>query len=312
MTNEEHDSIVITTDDEGERLDKILAKHFETVKSRTYFQSLIEDEKVLLNGQAVKKRYRPKAGDEVEVYFSCDPAITLTPEAIPLDIVYEDEALLVINKPSGMVVHPAAGNWSGTFVNALLHHCGYSDLLAEDKDSLRPGIVHRLDKETTGLLVAAKQSNAQRLLIAQFSQRQVHKEYLALCVGNPGNRTIEQPIGRHPTLRKLMAVTPNGRNSTTICQTLAYNNELSYVKVTLITGRTHQIRVHLSHCGTPVLGDPLYGHERCNRKHGLQRQMLHAHRLRFNHPITGKLLELEAPLPNEMQSILKSEKLCVC
>jgi 23S rRNA pseudouridine1911/1915/1917 synthase len=303
----DQENLVVSPEEVGLRLDKILADRFASVKSRTYFQNLIENSCVFVNGSAVKKRYQPKAGDEIDVQFICTPELAISPENIPLDIIYEDASLLVINKPSGMVVHPAVGNWTGTFVNALLHHCGQPTLFGND--TVRPGIVHRLDKETTGLLIAAKNDLVQRHLIEQFSQRSVYKEYLAICFGNPGNLTIDQPIGRHPKDRKLMAVVPTGRRAISQCQTIAFNGELSLVNIVLVTGRTHQIRVHLSSVSKPVLGDPLYGSERVNRRYGIQRQMLHAHRLRFIHPVSGTELSLEAPIPLEMKNIIYNEKL---
>lgn len=305
---EEIDSIIITEDEAGERLDKILAQRFDTIKSRTYFQMLIEEQKVLLNNCAVKKRIKPQTGDEVQIHFILTPEIGLSPEPIPLDILYEDDDILVINKPAGMVVHPGTGNWTGTFVNALLYHCKH---LCEGLSSsnLRPGIVHRLDKDTSGLLIAAKTTLAQQRLISMFANRQIHKEYLAICIGNPGDIEINAPIGRHPVNRKLMAVLPEGRPALSFCKTLAYDNKFSIVRIILATGRTHQIRVHLKHIGTPVLGDASYGSVQMNAKQAVTRQMLHAQRLRFNHPINDKLVELEAPVPLDMAKWMRNASL---
>lgn len=305
MNSEDTDLIVITEEEAGQRLDKILAKRFSEVRSRTYFQDLIEDRCVLLNGSPVKKRVQPKAGDEVEIAFRATPELELKPEAIPLEILYEDDDILAVNKPPGMVVHPALGNWSGTFVNALLYHCQHLEMQPQMLDSLRPGIVHRLDKETSGLLLAAKTSLAQQRLIALFSSRAVFKEYLAICVGNPGDRDIDAPIGRHPVHRKLMTVVEGGRSALSRCHTLAFDGELAVVSVILVTGRTHQIRVHLKHLGTPVLGDPLYGSAAMNKRYHLSRQMLHARRVRFTHPMTQKELELNAPFPSEMEELMQ-------
>ena len=295
MQPEEQESLIITVEEGGERLDKILAGRFRDIKSRTYFQYLIEEGRVWVNGETVKKREKLAEGDEILIHFILTPEIGLSPEPIPLDIVYEDDALLVINKPAGMVVHPAVGNWTGTFVNALLHHC---QGLEQSKD-LRPGIVHRLDKETTGLLIAAKTPLVQQRLIEQFSTRQVYKEYLAICLGNPGKQEIQAPIGRHPVNRKLMAVVPNGRPAISRCETVAHRGPLSLVKIVLLTGRTHQIRVHMKHVGMAVLGDDTYGNLQANQKYGAERQMLHASRLKLEHPLTKKMLELEAPLPED-------------
>jgi 23S rRNA pseudouridine1911/1915/1917 synthase len=295
------DLVVIMEEEAGERLDKILARRFSHIRSRTYFQDLIADQCVLLNGSPVKKRVKPKEGDEVEIAFRVAPELELKAEAIPLEILYEDEAILAINKPVGMVVHPAVGNWTGTFVNALLYHC---QQLPED--ALRPGIVHRLDKETTGLLLAAKTPLAQQKLIELFASRRVYKEYLAICVGNPGEGRIDAPIGRHPIQRKLMAVVEGGgRAALTQFHTVAFDGHLSVVNIVLCTGRTHQIRVHMKHRGFPVLGDPLYGSLSANQRYGKSRQLLHAWRLRFTHPLTGELIELEAIPPPEMETLIR-------
>lgn len=306
MDNNETDSLIISPEEAGERLDKILAKRFHTIKSRTYFQMLIEEQRVLLNNSVVKKRIQPKAGDEVLIHFILTPEIGLSPEPIPLEIIYEDEFLLVVNKPAGMVVHPAVGNWTGTFVNALLHHCNQLETCLTG--DLRPGIVHRLDKETSGLLIAAKTMKSQQLLISQFAQRKIHKEYLAICIGNPGEIEIDAPIGRHAIHRKMMTVTPEGKPSLSICNTIAYDNKFSLVRIILATGRTHQIRVHMKHHGTPILGDSTYGNLQMNTKYGVCRQLLHAQSLSFQHPITGKLLELEAQAPKDMETWIEKLK----
>lgn len=301
--------ITITEEEAGERLDKVLAARYKQVQSRTYFQSLIEQQCVLLNGLPVKKRIKPKAGDEVEIEFILTPELDLKPEPIPLDIIYEDEHLLIVNKPAGMVVHPAVGHWQGTFVNALLHHC-QGQFLIDDSASLRPGIVHRLDKDTTGLLIAAKHIRAQQQLVSMFAGKEIHKVYHAICLGNPGNVEIRAAIGRHPKNRQLMSVREEGgKEALTFCRSLFFNHQLSLVEIVLATGRTHQIRVHLAYQGTPVLGDAVYGNAAANRKYGVERQMLHAKLLRFKHPITGCLLEVEAPLPEDMGKVIQKYKL---
>lgn len=309
MTQDDDAGTFFITDEEaGERLDKILAARLSGAGSRTYFQYLIDEGKVLLNGAPVKKRAKPVCGDEVEVEYILTPELTLKAENIPLDILYEDESILVVNKPAGMVVHPAAGHWSGTFVNALLHHCGKVEGIVESDPAyaLRPGIVHRLDKDTSGLILAAKTLQAQQKLIEMFTGRRVHKEYLALCVGNPGSGTIEAPIGRHPVHRKQMAVLEEGgRQAITHYRTLAHDAKLSLVSIVIATGRTHQIRVHMRHHGSPVLGDAVYGVASANVKYGADRQMLHAYKLRFEHPITGKELSFEAEIPADMQRLIK-------
>lgn len=292
----------------GRRVDQFLTEIFPLKQSRTYFQFLIEQGAVLVNGLAVKKRRLLTGGDEVSVRLIPSPELTLEAEDIPLDIVYEDEELLAINKPAGMVVHPAAGNWSGTFVNALLHHCKKGALTLEGvgSDAKRPGIIHRLDKDTTGVLLAAKTAQAHRQLCEQFAARCVYKEYLAVCVGlPPPSGIIELPLARHPVHRQSMAVREGGKEAVTHYEVISKNGELSLVKIILKTGRTHQIRVHMSHLGFPILGDTLYGKASANKKWGIQRQLLHAHILEFSHPVSGEKTVIAAKkLPEEMEKII--------
>lgn len=305
------DFLIVSDEEAGERLDKLLATRFKERYSRTYFQHLIEEGLVLLEGEMAKKRDKPKAGDEIEVQFAEAKEIDLLPEAIPLDILYEDAYLLAINKPVGMVVHPAPGNWKGTFVNALLHHCQtlQREISATDRQALRPGIVHRLDKETSGVLLAAKTAHVQQKLTHLFASRAIYKEYIAICIGHPPDGEVATPIGRHPTNRKQMAVvTSGGKLAVTKIKTLGTAGPLSCVSVRILTGRTHQIRVHLKHLGTPILGDPLYGNATSNKKHNVTRPLLHASLLRFDHPITGEKLEITAPIPPDMAQWVK--KLC--
>jgi len=300
--------IFITAEEEGERLDKVLAKRFLDIKSRNYFQTLIDKERILLNGVIPKKRVKLTKNDEVEIHFILTPEIGLKPENIPLNIVFEDEDIIVINKPAGMVVHPAPGHWTGTFVNALLYHCqGLETCKPVDtrENYPRPGIVHRLDKETTGLLVAAKNALAHERLVQMFAAREVHKEYLALCIGNPGDREIKSHIGRHPINRKLMTVLETGgKEAITLCKTISHSERFSLVNVTILTGRTHQIRVHLKSVNTPILGCPLYGNPQINQKYQVTRQMLHAAHLNFKHPIKATQLEFTLPLPADMKSLI--------
>ena len=209
--------------------------------------------------------------------------------------------MLVINKPAGMVVHPAPGNWSGTFVHALLGHCG--SLL--DQDSLRPGIVHRLDKETSGLLIAAKERQTQQRLIEMFASRSIEKEYLAIVIGNPGKGKVTLPIGRHPIHRQKMCIQEGGRASLTYFETLSSSQNLSLVRVGLETGRTHQIRVHMQALKTPVLGDPLYGIASKNEALQANRQQLHAHFLKFVHPLTNQSLSFRVPPPLDMEKFIR-------
>ncbi|NGX55633.1 MAG: Ribosomal large subunit pseudouridine synthase D [Chlamydiae bacterium] len=293
---------IVTEEEEKLRLDTLLATRFPEL-SRTYFQQLIDRQLVLVNGKQVKKRIHLRSADEIEIQFVLSPEISLEPEEIPLDILYEDEELLVINKPAGLVVHPGAGHSSGTLVNGLLFHC--KQLKAAE--SLRPGIVHRLDKGTSGLLVAAKNEEAQMKLSTLFANRQVHKEYLAICISNPGNRLIDQPIGRHPVRRKEMTILKErGREAQTETHSLVHNGELSLVRLIPKTGRTHQLRVHLKSIRAPILGDPVYGNHYLNKKYGLTHQLLHAEILRFVHPISGEKVEFKAPIPEDMQKIIDS------
>lgn len=290
-----NETLIILPEEEGFRLDQILAARFQNVRSRSYFEKLIEQEKVLVNGASVKKRTKLQPGDEVEIFFVLTPEIQLKPENIPLEILYEDDDVLAVNKPAGMVVHPAVGNWSGTFVNALLYHCN----LQKD-GTLRPGIVHRLDKETSGVLLAAKNTDAQTKLMESFQKRAVKKTYLAIVQGNPGEGTINLPIGRHPVDRKKMAIVEGGREAITHFKTLATDGKFSLVEVDLETGRTHQIRVHFKERKTPIVGDPLYG-----RGEGAKRQMLHAWKLSFPHPKTGAHIVVTAPLPLDFQELMR-------
>lgn len=288
------DSIFIEREELDLRLDQILANRFKEKYSRTYFQKLIEQGLILVNGKAVKKRTKPLLNDEIQIEFTADQSTEIIPENIPLDILFEDEDILVINKPAGLVIHPAPGNWSGTFVNALVYHCKM-----DFQEGIRPGIVHRLDKETSGVLIAAKNSLSQSKLIDSFSKREVVKIYLAITVGNPGKQTIQSPIGRHPTYRQKMAIVEGGRVAISHLETLSSSDKLSLVEVNITTGRTHQIRVHLASIHTPVLGDSLYGNKGYNEKWEAKRQMLHASILELPHPRTGKKMQFQAPLPKD-------------
>jgi len=297
-TEPQLDFLLIAPCEAGQRIDKLLADRYPTF-SRTYFQKLIEEGFVLLNGQAVKKRFAPEVGDEIEVCFQLTEEISLTPETIPLNILFEDEHLIAVNKPAGMVVHPAPGHWSGTFVNALLGHC---QDLASNGDPLRPGIVHRLDKDTSGVLIAAKTALAHQKLVQMFSSRQMEKMYLAICIGKPPNTTVAAAIGRHPTQRKEMAVVAQkGKEAVSQIQVLAFNHQLSLVMIRPQTGRTHQIRVHLKYIGHPVLGDATYGSDKVNEALKVERQLLHAYRLSFTHPITHSPISLTAPIPGDFK-----------
>jgi 23S rRNA pseudouridine1911/1915/1917 synthase len=293
---------IVSPDKAKRRLDKLLSSHFPE-HSRSYFQYLIEQGCVLVNGMPLKKRECPKVGDEIEVCFLVTPKVSLEPQNIPLDILFEDEFLIAVNKPANMVVHPAPGHPKNTFVNALLFHCNH----LQSVDPIRPGIVHRLDKETSGILLAAKTSQAHAKLVALFSTRCIQKNYLAICSGTPKEGLIDAPIKRHPIHRKEMTVCfENGKEAKSIIKVLGKNQQLSLLEIQLLTGRTHQIRVHLKHMGTPILGDLVYGSISVNKKFNPQRQLLHAHRLRFNHPMTNTPTHLIAPIPNDLLQFAKT------
>lgn len=297
----ESDCIYVVPEEEGERLDKVLAKRFPSF-SRQYFQHVIESGLVLINGKVAKKATPVVEADEIEIEFTLPPPSTIKAEPIALDILYEDEDLLAVNKPAGMVVHPASGNWSGTFVHALLYHLNQETA----SDTMRPGIVHRLDKETSGVLIAAKNEKTQRKLVSLFSERKIKKEYHAICIGHPGKRVIVSPIGRHPVKRKEMTVLPDGgKEAITLCETVAHRHSLSLVRLFPETGRTHQLRVHLKSIGCPILGDSLYGNKALNKKWGAKRQLLHAYQLILSHPSSNDELVIRAPLPEDFSSFIR-------
>jgi len=272
--------------------------------TRSYIKKLIEAERVTVNGAPAKAHYKLKEGDHVTVEVPDPEPLEVQPEAIPLNIVYEDASLIVIDKPPGMVVHPAPGHSGGTLVNALLHHC--KDL-AGIGGVERPGIVHRLDKDTSGLIVAAKTDTCMQSLTRQFKERDIKKVYLALAKGIFESKTgvIDVPIGRHKIHRKKMSThTSAGREAQTRYEVLRQLDGFAYVQLFPRTGRTHQLRVHLASIGHPILGDRLYGGTLGPGLPQIARQALHAHRLELTHPVTGNLLQLESPLPSDMEDLL--------
>lgn len=294
-------------ENEGGRLDKLLSEQLEDV-SRTQAARLIEQGNVTVNAKPAAKNYKCRAGDVIGVIVPEPVPLEVTAEDIPLDIVYEDNDLLVVNKPKGMVVHPAAGNYSGTLVNALLHHCGSS--LSGINGVLRPGIVHRIDKDTSGLLIVAKNDRAHAGLAAQIKAHSFERAYECVAHGNikEDSFTISQPIGRNPKDRKKMAVTyKNSKPAVTHIAVLKRYGKFTHLRCTLETGRTHQIRVHLSYIGHPIAGDEVYGPKKPVK--GLNGQCLHAKHIGFTHPITGKWLEFESELPEYFTQFLdKLEK----
>ncbi len=296
----EQENITVLKEEENIRIDKLLADRFKA-KSRTYFQYLLDNKCVLINSKNIKKSYITKYNDEIEIFFQALPDISLQAENIPLNILYEDEHILAVNKPPGMVVHPAVGNWSGTFVNALLYHC--KDLVCPDND-IRPGIVHRLDKDTSGVLLAAKTQIAHQKLITQFKQRVISKKYLTISHGKINNQIINAPIARHPIKRKEMSILDTGKEAQTDIKILAFKDNYSLILASPKTGRTHQIRVHLKHLNAPILGDAIYGSKSINNNLKIPRQLLHAYILEFSHPITNEPMKITAPIPDDLKKYI--------
>lgn len=310
--------IVVPPGKVRERLDLFLTHHVENA-TRSKVQKAIEEGHVLVDGKQVKPSHKVSPGEKVHVLIPKPPPQEVIPENIPLDIIYEDDSLLVVNKPAGMVTHPAYGNYSGTLVNALLHH---SKSLSSVDTAVRPGIVHRLDKDTSGLMVVAKDDPTHAKLAKQFSQRTIEREYWALVWGQfkKPKGTVEASLGRSKSDRKKIAVTAGGKHAMTEYEVLKKFEFLSLVRLKLLTGRTHQIRVHLHHIGHPVFGDPTYGGRRIayqpsgsgttlkqrveNLLGMIGRQALHAKTLGFVHPASGKFMRFDSDLPADFQAVL--------
>ncbi len=294
----------ITEEWEGERIDKYACMLMDSF-SRSFIQKLIKEGAVYVNGGAVKGSYRVKAEDEVLFRLPEAAEPDILPEDIPLDILYEDQDVIVVNKPKGMVVHPAPGHYSGTLVNALLFHCGSS--LSGINGVMRPGIVHRIDRDTTGSLLVCKNDKAHAFLAGQLKDHKMGRCYHAICHGvlKEDEITVDKPIGRHPRDRKRMAVNEkNGRPAVTHIKVLKRYAQYTYIECRLETGRTHQIRVHLESIGHPILGDEVYsGGRKCPFK--LQGQTLHAKTLGFIHPVSGEYVEIDAPLPEYFRHLLE-------
>lgn len=295
-------TIIVTSDGNGLRLDVYLAK--ELNMSRNFAQQLIENGDSTVNGSTVKANHRLSEGDTVDVIYEIQEEVKARPQDIPLDIVYEDKDIIVVNKARGMVVHPAAGNPDGTLVNALLFHC--QGTLSGINGVMRPGIVHRLDKDTSGVMVAAKNDEAHRGLAAQIKIHSAQRTYWALVHGNiaEARGIIDAPIGRHPKDRIKMAVTfKGGRSARTHFKVLRRYGQYTWIECKLETGRTHQIRVHLAYIGHPVVNDPLYGYK--NDDFPIDGQALHSHALDLVHPVTGESMHFEAPAPEDFLDCLK-------
>ena len=298
--------ITVDADNASERIDKLVALKCD-LNSRSAAQKLLEEGAVMVNGIIISKNYKVKTGDKIVVQIPEAKALEVIAENIPLDIRYEDSDLLVVNKPKDMVVHPAAGNYEGTLVNALLYHC--KDSLSGINGVIRPGIVHRIDKDTSGLLIVAKNDFAHINLAEQIKVHSFRREYQSVVYGKIKNEQgkIDAPIGRHPVDRKKMTVTTkNSKNAVTHYELINQYEKFAHVRLKLETGRTHQIRVHMSYIGHPVAGDPVYGPKKVITELG--GQCLHAGLIGFKHPRSGKYIELESELPDYFTNFLRRIK----
>jgi 23S rRNA pseudouridine1911/1915/1917 synthase len=293
---------IVEYQEDGERIDKYLSMLLEQ-QTRSYIQKLIKDNAVTVNDKVVKANYKVGAGDSIEITIPDATVLNIEPQDIPLDILYEDEDLLLVNKPKNMVVHPSAGHYDGTLVNAIMFHC--KDNLSGINGVMRPGIVHRIDMDTTGVLVVCKNDNAHLSLTEQLKVHSITRKYRAIVHNNvkEDEGTIVGTIGRHPTDRKKMAMNvKNGKEAVTHYKVLERLGNYTYVECQLETGRTHQIRVHMASLNHPLLGDEVYGPAKCPFK--LQGQTLHAYILGFIHPRTKEYMEFEAPLPDYFEKLL--------
>lgn len=295
--------IVVEEGEESQRIDRYLAGR-RTELSRSYLQKLLKNSQVQVNGAPCKANYQVQPKDKISLTLPEAEEVSILPENIPLDILYEDAHLLIVNKPKGMVVHPAAGHTAGTLVNAVMYHC--RDNLSGINGELRPGIVHRIDRDTTGAIVVCKNDNAHRILAEQLKAHSITRKYRAIVIGSlKQDGTVEGPIGRHPIDRKRMAVNhKNGKSAVTHYRVLENFGKYTYIECELETGRTHQIRVHMSSIGFPLLGDTVYS--RTKVPFHLEGQTLHAMILGFNHPVSGDYLEVEAPLPEYFSELLEN------
>lgn len=295
-------NVIVNENDKGKRLDIYIAENFNEL-SRTMIKKIIESNNILVNDKSEKVSYKVQANDNISIDVPEAKETKLKAQEIPLDIIYEDSDIIVVNKPKGMVVHPANGNPDGTLVNAILSICKNS--LSGIGGELRPGIVHRLDKDTSGLIIVAKNDKAHINMSEQIKERNVKKTYIALVRGNVPEEeaTINMPIGRSTKDRKKMAVTKNGKQAITHFKVLKRYSKYTLLEIKIETGRTHQIRVHMAEIGYPVVGDAVYSNGK--NEFGIEGQMLHAYKLEFMHPITNKHMELTAPLPQYFEEILK-------
>ncbi len=295
-------TFLVCEHDAGTRIDVFLKEACPDL-SRSFLQKLLKSQDILVNGAAVKANYRVAFGDKVEITIPAATEPEIIAEPMDLDIIYEDQDVILVNKPKGMVVHPAAGHYTGTLVNGLMAHC--KDQLSGINGVLRPGIVHRIDMDTTGVLIACKNDMAHNSIAAQLKEHTITRRYKAIVHGviKEEQGTIDAPIGRHPTDRKKMSINEkNGRHAVTHYQVLERFNQFTYIECRLETGRTHQIRVHMASIHHPLLGDTVYGPEKCLFK--VQGQTLHAGVLGFIHPRTGEYMEFEVPLPKYFEDLL--------
>lgn len=292
---------IVKSDEQGKRLDTYISSQNEKI-TRTSAQRLIEQGNILVNGKKQKEAYKIAENDTITVQQEEPKQIELKAQKIPIEIIYEDEDIIVVNKPKGMVVHPANGNPDGTLVNAIMNIC--KDSLSGIGGEIRPGIVHRLDKDTSGLLIVAKNDMAHVKMSEQIKNHEVKKTYIALVRGviKENEATIDMPIGRSRTDRKKMTVAKDGKNAVTHIKVLKRYDKYTLLEINIETGRTHQIRVHLSHIGYPIIGDYIYSNGK--NEFGVEGQCLHAKSLEFKHPITKKEMKLEAPLPEYFQDII--------
>lgn len=293
----------ITPEMEGERIDKCISNYLESL-SRSYIQKIIKDGKAYVNDAVVKANYKVKVDDKVQFEIPDCEEPDIPPQDIPLDILYEDKDILIVNKPKDMVVHPAPGHYEGTLVNAIMFHC--KDELSGINGVLRPGIVHRIDKDTTGSIIICKNDEAHRKIAQQLKEHSITRKYRAIVYGRilEEEGTVNAPIGRHPTDRKKMAINEkNGKPAVTHYKVLERFDKYTYIECQLETGRTHQIRVHMTSIGHPLLGDEVYGNAKCPFK--LEGQTLHAMTIGFIHPATGDYVEYEAPLPEYFEHLLQ-------
>ncbi len=295
--------IYVTEEMEGSRIDKFLSEQFSDL-TRSYIQKLLKSNSILVNNTPVKASYKTTENDIITIDIPESITPEIIPENIPIDVVYEDSDVILINKPKGMVVHPAAGHYTGTLVNALMYHC--KDDLSGINGVMRPGIVHRIDMDTTGILIVCKNDFSHNCIANQLKEHSIHRKYYAIVHGNlkMDEGTIDAPIGRHPVERKKMAIVSNGKHAVTHYKVIERFGNFTWVECQLETGRTHQIRVHMQSIGHPLLGDMVYGPSKC--PFHLQGQTLHAYTLGFIHPRTNEFLSFEVPLPQYFEKLVNS------